>query len=447
MVTANTISGNMFDGVDIFGGAVGNTIGGLQPADANTIASNTWGGVDVSGTGTSDNVVGGNFIGTNSSDALCPASNGLVGVTIFGGATDNTIGGEPVVIDGIHSDIISISFANTIVSNGALGGVDIENSGHDEQRGRRELYRHRRRRDHQPGQHRRRGPDLGRARRATRSAGPAFLAGNLIAANTGAGVDITGTGTSRTARWRGTLSAPTPPVPPTWATGPRGSSSRMTRAANNTIGGAANVIAGNMNDGIDLVGPGTSGVTIENNFIGTDSAGDSGLGNAFWGVYADDVPNVVVGASGAGNVVSGNDQGGVTFRGISSVNESIQANLIGVAPDGTSPLGNAFSGVLIGDWGVSGDFPSGRDDRRHDQRHRQHHLGQRQMGRLDLRHAPVSPALLSRKPRSAPTPTATPGWATPLAGCRSIPPPRTTRSAAPRPAPAMSSRITATTES
>ncbi len=130
LFAANTISGNAGDGVDIFankvGGPTGNTVGGTSPADANTIVSNVDGGVDISGSGTSDNTVEGNFIGTNSSDAT-GLGNGLVGVTIFGGATDNTIGGVPISVDGFHSDSVS-SYANTIVSNGA-GGVDIENSG------------------------------------------------------------------------------------------------------------------------------------------------------------------------------------------------------------------------------------------------------------------------------------------------------------------------------
>ena len=131
-------------------------------------------------------------------------------------------------------------------------------------------------------------------------------------------------------------------------------------ATTNTIGGVANVIAGNLNDGIALLGPGTSGVTIENNFIGTDAADKFSASATPSGAFTwTTSPTWWSSAASAGNgVVSGNNQGGVTFRGISSINESIQANLIGVAPNGTSPLGNAYSGVLIGDWGVSGDFPS-----------------------------------------------------------------------------------------
>ena len=352
VLDGNTVSGSAYDGVDIFGGATGNTIGGIGNS-GNTIVSNTWGGLDISGTGTSDNLVEGNYIGTDSSDDPS-LGNGLVGVTIYGGATYNTIGLAPsIAVDGFHADSIS-AMGNTIVSNGA-GGVDIENSGTDDNvvdgnyigtdsngdTGLGNVVN---------------GVEILDGASSNTIGGTASNAGNTIAANTAAGVDITDTGTSHNmveGNFIGTNSSGATNL---------GNSDQgvvvQNDATNNTIGGVANVIAGNKNDGIGLFGPGTSGVTIENNFIGTDSAGDSGLGNAFWGIYVDDVPNVVVGTAGAGNVVSGNNQGGVTFRGILSVTETIQGNLIGVAPGGTGALGNSYSGVLIGDWGVSGDYPS-----------------------------------------------------------------------------------------
>ena len=90
VVESNTIVGNDNDGVDIFGGATDNTIGGTIAGQGNTIAENNAGGVNISGADgngnpTSGNVVVGNFIGTDAEDDP-GMGNGLVGVTIFAGA-------------------------------------------------------------------------------------------------------------------------------------------------------------------------------------------------------------------------------------------------------------------------------------------------------------------------------------------------------------------------
>ena len=44
--------------------------------------------------------------------------------------------------------------------------------------------------------------------------------------------------------------------------------------------GQRNVISGNLNDGIDIYGHGTSGNVVAGNFIGTNAAETAGLGNA-----------------------------------------------------------------------------------------------------------------------------------------------------------------------
>ncbi|HZY87889.1 MAG TPA: hypothetical protein VFE78_23850 [Gemmataceae bacterium] len=56
--------GNTYVGVVIEGGAAANTVGGTSVTVANTIASNSY-GVVLSGTGTTQNVVEGNYVGTN----------------------------------------------------------------------------------------------------------------------------------------------------------------------------------------------------------------------------------------------------------------------------------------------------------------------------------------------------------------------------------------------
>lgn len=86
------------DDVLIESGSSGNTVGGLTPAARNLLVNNNAGGalrgagVDIEGT--SDNLVLGNFIGTDASGtkSLAGGTNSL-GVLIAAGATDNTVGG------------------------------------------------------------------------------------------------------------------------------------------------------------------------------------------------------------------------------------------------------------------------------------------------------------------------------------------------------------------
>jgi parallel beta-helix repeat protein len=294
VVAGNTISDNVYDGVDIFGGAVGNTIGGTQPADANTIASNTWGGVDISDSDTSDNVVDGNFIGTNSSDAP-GLGNGLVGVTIFGGATDNTIGGATTIApDGFHSDVIRFSYANTIVSNGA-GGVDIEDSG---------------------------------------------TTGNVVEGNfigTDASSD-TGLGNL--------------------ANGVEILGGASDNAIGGASSGAGNVVSGNRGAGVDIIGSTTSGNEVEGNLIGTKSGGTSALKNGYWGVEINGAPDNTVGGttSTARNVISGNNEGGVAIYSGGANDDVIEGNYIGTDVSGTLALSNGYSGIFVG---AGSDFSDG----------------------------------------------------------------------------------------
>jgi hypothetical protein len=78
-------------GVVLDGGAQNNIIGGSVPAEANVISGNQSAGVLIRGSGTNDNQIIGNFIGTDSSRSERLGQG--TGIWLLEGAQGNTIGG------------------------------------------------------------------------------------------------------------------------------------------------------------------------------------------------------------------------------------------------------------------------------------------------------------------------------------------------------------------
>jgi hypothetical protein len=78
-------------GVVLDGGAQNNIIGGSAPGEANVISGNQSGGVLIRGSGTKDNLIIGNFIGTDSSGSERLGSGS--GIWLLEGAQGNIIGG------------------------------------------------------------------------------------------------------------------------------------------------------------------------------------------------------------------------------------------------------------------------------------------------------------------------------------------------------------------
>jgi len=124
-----------------------------------------------------------------------------------------------------------------------------------------------------------------------------------------------------------------------------------------------NIISANSGSGISITGGGSA--TVVRNFIGTDKNGTADLGNTQDGVRIVDSSNSTIGGgnSSSRNVISGNDGNGVAIiQSSNAVNavatgNVISANFIGVDATGnattiiggfqTSPVGNSGSGVLI----------------------------------------------------------------------------------------------------
>ena len=87
--------GNVASGVAVFGGASGNTVGGMTPGSGDVISGNAGYGLYISDAGTTGNTVEGDSIGTDSSGTLA-LGNGSAGIIIQNGRSGNTIGGtEP----------------------------------------------------------------------------------------------------------------------------------------------------------------------------------------------------------------------------------------------------------------------------------------------------------------------------------------------------------------
>jgi hypothetical protein len=131
-------------------------------------------------------------------------------------------------------------------------------------------------------------------------------------------------------------------------------------AGGNLVGGTTaasrNIISGNSGDGVALFGDTgnfTPGDIIQGNYIGTNVTGDTAVPNVGNGISISNVnKDTTIGgsATGAGNVISGNQGNGIAMD---STGNTVQGNLIGLGADGTGSLGNgnptsnSGSGVLV----------------------------------------------------------------------------------------------------
>jgi hypothetical protein len=108
-----------------------------------------------------------------------------------------------------------------------------------------------------------------------------------------------------------------------------------------------NLISGNNRDGVRAVNL-DSRIVISENFIGTQASGLAGLGNIGYGVLlrdSDPLAHLIV-----SNVIGGNVSGGVAVDNTPNVQiggGAGESNWIGVAPDGTTPVGNAGHGIEL----------------------------------------------------------------------------------------------------
>jgi hypothetical protein len=337
-------------GITIVNG-VGNRIGGTSTGDRNLLSGNGT-GLYIVGLAASNNIVLGNFIGTDVTGAT-DLGNSQNGILLS--APYNTIGGTTLA----ERNVISANGQSGVYLNdlGAFGNRVLGNYIGTRANGMAAL------------QNAEDGITIFRARENFVGAAEAG-AGNVISGNQKRGVFINGAGATGN-RIEGNFIG-------TDATGRTDVGNSDTGigilgASKNFIGGtnalARNIIAGNDKSGVSMDSNSVANV-VRGNFIGLDATGTNALANGFSGVSVLAGTNNVIGGTtaGAGNVISGNTQNGIILAG--GTGTDVQGNLIGTDVTGRLGRGNLLSGVHIesaensvgGEWArnvISGNGNSG----------------------------------------------------------------------------------------
>ncbi|MCD6578874.1 right-handed parallel beta-helix repeat-containing protein, partial [bacterium] len=325
--------GNLWAGVYIVSGAKSNIIGGTVIGARNIISGNNH-GVLITGTGTDNNVVLGNYIGTDL-NGTTDLGNSLDGVYIENGAQSNTIGGTVAgarnIISGNDQNGIYLFESgtdNNVILGNYIGtdvnGISVLGNSWS-------------------------GVYIANGAKSNIIGGAAAGARNIISGNNRYGVDITGTSTDNNVvigNYIGTNVNGNVDLGNSWAGVYIRSGAQL-----NTIGGAdtvaRNIISGNDWYGIYIESTGTIDNLVIGNYIGTDVTGTAKVGNSLTGIYLFGGDSNIIGGSdpGTGNLISGNGQAGVMLREVS--NCQVMGNLIGTNAAGTGNLSNFTYGVAL----------------------------------------------------------------------------------------------------
>ena len=263
--------GNGNQGVFIEAGANHNTIGGTSVAHRNVISGNGTFGIEISGAGTDSNTVIGNYIGT-ALDGVTSLPN-VTGLGIVNGATSSTIGG----LTSTHRNVISGNINDGILIQGN------DTTGH-------------------------------------------VIIGNYIGTDSSGTADL-GNGNNGI-----------------YIDGSPGNT------VGGLTAGHRNVISGNDNNGILLDGTDATNTTIQGNYVGLNATGAAAIANSDDGIDLSDAPGNTIGGAlpGAGNVISGQGDTGLLLIGALTTGNVAFGNLIGTDAAGNMPVPNG-TGVSIHD--------------------------------------------------------------------------------------------------
>ena len=326
------------DGVGIADGSNLNIVGGANPGEGNLISGNHENGIGIYGSGTTNNTIIGNFIGLDSTGTAA-IGNGYEGVWIQGAQSNvigGTITGQRNIIAGNSDSGVGLSGRGTMynavlgnyIGTDASGTVAMGNGW--------------------------RNVGIWGGAQSNIIGGSMIGEGNLISGSTHDGVGIWEADTSHNTvagNYIGTDATGTATLPNS------GNGVVIYGGAQyNTIGkgtsGDRNLISGNGGNGVTIYGTGTASNTISGNYIGTDATGKTAIPNTGNGVYISDgaSSNTIGGDTPEErNVISGNDENGVTIGGTGTASNTISGNYIGTDVSGTIALGNGYRGVAI--WG------------------------------------------------------------------------------------------------
>jgi CSLREA domain-containing protein len=323
-VTGMVALGNQGDGILIEESGL-NSIGGTATGAGNVISANQANGVGIAGEYADENLVSGNFIGTDYT-GMSALGNQTNGVLVNG--DQNTIGGLTGA-DGnvISANLLSGVFINSGTKNNVQGnriGVDVT--------GTAPLGNH--------------GAGVAIYAALTLVGGTTTHARNIISDNWLDGVRVEAGAVLVKGNYIGT------DITGTAALGNHRNGVFVSATGSIDIGGgetgAMNVISGNLLVGVSLEA-GSNDVAVYGNRIGTNAAGTAALGNIKSGVYVGGT-NIEIGASfeGAQNLISGNGGSGIAI-GDTANEVVIKNNFIGTDATGMNALGNDI-GIEVGHW-------------------------------------------------------------------------------------------------
>jgi hypothetical protein len=327
--SGNTIQGN-YIGTDATGSIArtntrgilvngsNNLIGGPTASARNVISGNSFEGIELNG---ANNQVQGNFIGTNAAGSAAIGNSTGIDITGSPQFTNNLVGGTVSgagnVISGNSNIGINMGPGNTVQGN--LVGTDAT--------GLKAVPN---------------GRGISASGNNNLVGGLVPEARNVISGNTGDGVSIGGTNSLLQGNFIGIDITGTAVL----GNGGSGAGGGGGALIGGTVAAARNIISGN--GGFGNVAANGS-LTVQGNFIGTDSTGMVKLNNPLPGISIQGSSNVIGGLTpGARNIISGNTTGiqigGSTTAAVS--NNVIQGNYIGLNQAG-GPMPNSNDGIRL----------------------------------------------------------------------------------------------------
>ena len=299
---------NFGPNIFINAGSSGNIIGGSTPL-ARNVLSGSQEGISIN---TTNNVIRGNYIGTNSAgDAALGNGEGITWLSSSSGAANTQVIGN--VISGNADRGLDVTAPNTTIQGNLIGlnaaGTAKVGNGI--------------------------GVNVFFTAQNCTIGGTTPGARNIIAGN-GIGVQLSAPSVTLKGNYIGTDITGTIKL---------GNSEGIVVNDSVTIGGlengAGNLISGNDQSGILLNG-GSNLTKVQGNLIGTDVTGQKPLGNQI-GISIPGSLFIIGGPqTGARNVISGN-QVGISLSNSTGV--VIQGNYVGLTADGNGPLANTVSGI------------------------------------------------------------------------------------------------------